>query len=176
MFKYLLLLIVIFCTIPVYAKTVLTGEVNYNIQSARQDLLQTTKKNFDAFIVAENITDKNNRENLKYCLKGNVELKDRVLAFFSDFTYAVMYNNDKYHVWYYSQNGRLIYTEEKDRLEYPYKFYKYSVSGGLVNMGVRVSESETFIYTPNGRLIAHWLKDKAFDEYGKVVMTRKYLK
>lgn len=174
MLKYFLLLIVIFCTIPVYGQTVLTGEVNYNFQSAREELLNTPYKKLDAFLVAKNITDKNNSENLKYCLKGNVELKDRTLAFFSDSTYAVMYHNDKYHVWYYSKDGKLIYTEEKDGLEYPYKSYKYSVSGRLINMGMRVSKDETFIYTPQGGLIAHWLKDKAYDEYGNVIMTRKY--
>ena len=85
-----------------------------------------------------------------------------------------MYNNDKYHVWYYSKDGRLIYAEEKDNLIYPYKSYKYTTSGRLINMGLRVSKGETFIYTPDGKLIAHWLKDKAYDENGNVVMTRKY--
>lgn len=46
-------------------------------------------------------------------MTGNVELKDRTLAFFSDSTYAVMYENDKYHVWYYTNSGNLIYAEEK---------------------------------------------------------------
>lgn len=174
MLKYFLLLIVIFFTIPVYGQTVLTGEVNYNIQSAKEELFNTPRKKLDSFLVAKNITDKNNIENLKYSLKGNVELKDRTLAFFSDSTYAVMYYSDMYHVWYYSKNGKLIYTEEKDALEYPYKSYKYTISGRLVNMGLRVSKDETFIYTPQGRLIAHWLKDKAYDEYGNVIMTRKY--
>ena len=174
MLKYFLLIIIIFSIIPVQAETILTGGVNYNVQSAREELLQTPQKKLDAFLVAKNITDKNNSENLKYFLKGNVELKDRILAFFSDSTYAVMYNNDKYHVWYYAKNGKLIYTEEKDGLEYPYKSYKYSTSGKLVNMGLRVSKEETFIYTPDGKLIAHWLRDKAFDEHGNVIMTRKY--
>ncbi len=107
-------------------------------------------------------------------LKGNIELKDRILAFFSDSSYAVMYKNDMYHVFYYSNDGKLIYTEEKDGLEYPYTSYKYNVSGRLVNVSLRISNDETYIYTPDGSLIAHWLGDKAFDEHGKVIMTRKY--
>ena len=174
MLKALLLITVIFMSFSVQAEPILTGGVDYNVQSARQELLQTPVKNPDSFLVAENLIDKNNCENIRHFFKGNVEIKDRTLAFFSDLTYAVMYNNDKYHVWYYSKDGRLIYAEEKDNLIYPYKSYKYTTSGRLINMGLRVSKGETFIYTPDGKLIAHWLKDKAYDENGNVVMTRKY--
>ena len=176
MIKYLLLFFVIFNYVtPVFSETLLTGGVNYNVQSARDEMLQNPIKKVDTCEVAKNIKDTNNFDNLKYSLKGNVELKDRVLAFFSDSTYAVMYNNNKYYVWYYSKNGELIYIEKKDGVEYPYKAYKYTPSGKLVNMSLRPSREETFIYSPDGKLIAHWLRDKAFDEYGNVLMTRKYL-
>ena len=116
MLKYFLLLIVIFFTIPVYGQTVLTGEVNYNIQSEKEELFNTPRKKLDSFLVAKNINDKNNIENLKYYLKGNVELKDRTLAFFSDSTYAVMYYSDMYHVWYYSKTENLFIRKKKTRL------------------------------------------------------------
>ncbi len=175
MVKYLLLFFVIFSLItPVCAETILTGGVNYNVQSAREELLLTPIKKTDPFAVAQNIKDVNNSDNLRYSLKGNVELKDRILAFFSDSTYAVMYNENQYYVWYYSKNGELIYFDKKDRLEYPYKSYKYTTSGKLVNMSLRPSKEETFIYSPDGKLIAHWFKDKAFDEYGNVLMKRRY--
>ncbi len=174
MLKKFLLTIAIFIVIPVQAETLLTGGIDYNVQSAREELMQNPAKALNPYLVAQNITDNNYQENSRYFLQGNVELKDRTLAFFSDSTYAVMYNNDRYHVWYYSNNGKLIYTEEKDSLDYPYKSYKYTISGRLVNMGLRVSKEETFIYTPDGKLIAHWLKDKAYNEQGKIIMTRKY--
>lgn len=41
-------------------------------------------------------------------------------------------------------------------------------------MGLRVSKAETFIYTPKGKLIAHWKGQYAYDENGKIIMTRRY--
>lgn len=41
-------------------------------------------------------------------------------------------------------------------------------------MGLRVSKGETFLYSPNGKLIAHWLGQYAYDEKGNIIMSRKY--
>ena len=176
MLKKLILFLVLFIMLPVNAQTILTGKVRYDVNSARRELLKNPLKKLNSQLVAKHLTDNENRENLEYVLQGNVELKDRTLAFFSDGTYAVMYDNDKYHVWYYSHDGKLIYAEEKDGIDYPYKSYKYTTMGELVNMGLRVSKEETFIYSPNGRLIAHWLKESAYDEDGNIIMQRKYSK
>lgn len=174
MIKKIILILFLFSILPSYSEAILTGGVDYNVNSARQELLQTPVKKLSAHLIAQNITDKNNQENLKYFLQGNVELKDRTLAFFSDSTYAVMYNEDKCHVWYYANSGKLIYTEVKNGLNYPYKSYKFNTAGKLINMGLRVSKGETFIYSPNGKLIAHWLGQYAYDEKGNIIMSRKY--
>ena len=121
MLKKLILFLVLFLILPVNAQTVLTGEVTYDVDSARKELLENPIKKLSPQLVAKYLTDSENRENLGYALQGNVELKDRTLAFFSDGTYAVMYDRDKYHVWYYSHEGKLIYAEEKTGLDYPYK-------------------------------------------------------
>ncbi len=176
MIKKLILFLVLFIILPVSAQTTLTGGIRYDVDSAREELLKNPLKKLNPQIVAKHLTDSENRENLEYVLQGNVELTDRTLAFFSDGTYAVMYDNDKYHVWYYSHDGKLIYAEEKDGIEYPYKSYKYTTMGELVNMGLRVSKEETFIYSPNGRLIAHWLRENAYDENDNIIMQRKYSK
>ena len=170
-----LLILMMLIALPCCAETFLTGGVDYNVNSAREELLKVPAKKLNPELVLQNITDKNNKENLSYALQGNVNLKDRTLAFFSDATYAVLYNEDKYHVWYYNQDGNLAYMEERTGLNYPYKSYKYTVSGGLVNMGMRVSKEETFIYNSQGRLIAHWLGTNAYDENGNIIMTRKYI-
>ena len=107
-------------------------------------------------------------------LKGKTELKDRILALFSDNSYAVMYKDDELHVWYYSANGQLTHYEIKDGTNYPYKSYKYNIDGKLINMGLRVSKGETFIFNPNGKLIAHWIKNNGYDEYGNIILKRKY--
>lgn len=168
----ILLILFILISLPAMAETVLTGGVRYNSESAREELLANKPQPPD--IKPEYTHDINYQDNIKYLMQGKVELKDRVLAFFSDSTYAVMYNADKLRVYYYSPRGNLIYTEVKNTDKYPYKTYKYDSIGRLVNMSFRVSDNETFIYTINGSLIAHWIGNYAYDNNGNIIMTRKY--
>ena len=162
-------------TLPCYAETVLTGGVDYTVQSARNELLNTPVQKLNSELVGANLKDKNFEENMKFALNGKINLQDRTLAFFNDESYAVLYNDDKYHVWYYDKLGNLTHAEERNGLSFPYKSYKYTVDGQLVNMGIRVSKEETFIYSPQGKLIAHWLGQNAYDEANNVIMTRKYI-
>ena len=80
------------------------------------------------------------------------------------------------HVWYYNKGGELINAEVKTGTKYPYKTYKYSPEGELVNMTLRVSLNETFIFSPIGKLIGHWVGQNCYDESGRIIMTRKVLK
>lgn len=171
--KKIILLLFLFLSLPVNA-AVLEGGIDYNVNSAREALLENSDKSIDVNIVMSHMRDTQHKENIHYISLGKIELKDRILAFFSDSTYAVMFNNDPLHVWYYGQNGNLLYAEKKDRVQYPYKSYKYTTSGRLVNMSLRVSKGETFIYSPDGKLIAHWIGANAYDESNRVIMTRKY--
>lgn len=71
-----------FSILPSYGETILTGGIDYNVNTAREELLNTPVKRFNPHTAALNITDKNNQENSSYFLQGNVKLKDRTLAFF----------------------------------------------------------------------------------------------
>ncbi len=119
------------------------------------------------------ISDINNSENRSMLLKGVTDLKDRTLARFSDGSYGVIYKNNPLNVFYYSPDGNLTHKEIKSSLDYPYKTYKYKVSGQLENVTTRLSEDETFIYSPNGKLLAHWVGKYCYDEYGRVIMIRE---
>ena len=65
--------------------------------------------------------------------------------------------------------------EIRDGLKYPFKAYKYAPTRELINMSLRVSKGETFIYTPQGELIAHWVGMYGYDAKGNVILTRKYV-
>lgn len=174
--RFLLILFIFTALIlPAQAEMLLTGEVEYTTDSARSELINSRPQKPDEKFVSIYLKDENYNENISALLKGSVELKDRTLAMFSDNSYAVMYHNDKLHVFYYAPNGDLTHYEIKDGIEYPYKSYKYDVEGKLVNMGLRVSKAETYIFSPNGKLIAHWVKENGYDENGQVIMRRKYL-
>jgi hypothetical protein len=159
----------------VFSETLLQGEIGYNVNSARDEVSTPIVKKLTIDLISQKLYDSEYGRNHSYLLNGNLELKDRTLALFSDLSYAVMYKADEYHVWYYTKSGMLMYAEEKDGLTYPYRSYKYDTSGNLINKGLRVSKAETFIFKPNGKLIAHWVGANGYDEVGNVIMTRKYL-
>ena len=172
--KYLLIVLILIFGISANAE-VLQGGVSYDVNSARNELLDGINYTIDSKYINGFYYDSEHDKNVGFILQGLTELKDRTLAYFSDGTYAVSKHDDPYHVYYYSGDGVLNYIEEKDGLNYPYKTYKYNTSKKLVNMSMRVSKGETFIYTKDGKLLAHWLKDKAYDESGNVIMKRKYV-
>lgn len=170
----LLILLVLYIALPANAQMLLTGEVEHSVTSFRNELSQFKPQQIDKKFLLIQIKDGNYIENISMLLKGNVELKDRILAKFSDNSYAVMYKNDEYHVWYYSSGGDLTHYEIKSNLTYPHKTYKYNTDNELINMSMRISKGETYIYTPSGKLIAHWIKNNGYDENGKLIMTRQY--
>ncbi|MBD5401214.1 hypothetical protein HDR58_00210 [bacterium] len=96
-----------------------------------------------------------------------------ISGYFSDGSYAVNYNTDPLKVFYYSKNRVLTHIEKRSSVEYPYNAYKYDINGNLINLSIRISEDETFIYEPKGQLIAHWVGQNCFDSLGNLIMTRE---
>lgn len=173
--KKIALLILVLIMLPAYGE-VLTGGVKYSVQDAKIELQNNRPAAIDYFLTQNNFIDKNHKENYSALLKGSTKLNDRILAIFSDGSYAVNYTNDLKHVWYYDKDGSLINAEERTSLEYPYGSYKYSPDGELINMSMRVSKEETFIFSPLGELLGHWIGENCYDENGNIVMTRKIMK
>lgn len=104
---------------------------------------------------------------------GVIELEDRTIAQFSDGSYGICYKDSPKEVLYYSKEGGLTHKEIKESLEYPYKAYKYKADGRLENVSLRVSETETYIYTPSGKLLAHWVGKNCYNAAGEIIMTRQ---
>ena len=173
--KKLFVIFLLFFMLPANA-AVLTGEVEYSVNDARVELQNNRPSSLDFLFTKNNFIDDNYAQNYSALLKGITKLKDRTLAIFSDGSYGIIYNNDPMHVWYYNKGGELINAEVKTGTKYPYKTYKYSPEGELVNMTLRVSLNETFIFSPIGKLIGHWVGQNCYDESGRIIMTRKVLK
>lgn len=170
-------IIVIFLTcfltcLPVYSK-IITGGVEVSVEDARGEVLSGERETLNQQKIINNFKDPKFNENQSMLLKGITELNDRKLAKFSDGSYAVMYYDDRKNTYYYSSDGTLTHNEIRTGTEYPYKAYKYSTNGELVNMSLKVSEKETFIFTPKGKLLAHWLGEYCYDEDKNIIMTRK---
>ncbi len=172
--RILLTIIFILCFIPNATANILTGGIEYNTNSARAYLLYSEKQTVPEKLLSQNLIDLNRNENITTLLKGSTQLNDRTLAYFSDGSYAVTYNNNPKYVWYYARSGILTHSEVKETFTYPYKTYKYNPDKSLENMSLRVSKEETYIFSPKGKLLAHWLGPNCYDENGNIVMTREY--
>lgn len=171
--KFLIIILsLITIWLPAYSK-IITGGVEMTVEDARGELLSGNKETLNKQNIINNFKDPKYEENQAMLLKGITELKDRKLGKFSDGSYAVMYYNDRKNTYYYSQDGTLTHNETRTGIEYPYRAYKYSTNGKLVNMSLKVSEYETFIFTPSGKLIAHWQGENCYDEDNNIIMTRK---
>lgn len=166
--RFFIILFAIFLSCQLSNAQIITGEVEYNTE------YQLERLNFKE--LRNKFFDSNNIENLNYLLNGITELKDRKLAKFSDGSYAVQYYDNPLFAWYYSSNGKLINYTRKDNSNYPCKFTKFKPDGNIVNSGIRISEQESFIYSPEGKLLAHWLGDKCYDKDRNLIMTRKIMK
>ena len=157
--KIILFLFIFLFELSAYADP-LQGNITYDIkQTAPKSSSNIPYEKFE-----KNYCDKDYNENYNYLLSGKTELKDRTLALFSDGTYAVQNHEDLYNVYYYDGNGVLTHIEHKESLNYPYKSKKYDVNGKIVNTTLRISKEETYIYSKDGNLLAHWLKNNAYDE------------
>lgn len=171
--KYFLILFAFYiCILPVNSQ-IITGGVEYDEQSAQQEILNSPIQTLNSSLINPNLFDKNRQENLRSLLNGNVDLKDRTLASFSDGTYGVIYKNNPTNVWYYTNSGNLMHFEVKTSLSYPYRTYKYAPNSKLVNMSLRISDKESYIFDKQGNMIAHWLGRNCYNSKGEIIMRRK---
>ena len=153
---------------------IITGEVEYNAEGVRDVVFREPIKPLSFENIRNNLIDSNLTENLFCLLQNKTELNDRKIAKFSDGTYGVMYYNDPLYTWYYQTNGRLISFTYKESEQFPAKITRYKADGSVINTGLKISEQESYIFSPNGKLIAHWQGNLCFDENNNVIMQRKY--
>ena len=157
--RLLLLIFLLFLSLSVHAQ-IITGEVEFNADIARGEVFSKPIEKISFDRIRNRFYDSDNIENLNYLFQGITELKDRKLAKYS---------------WYYSSSGKLINFTQKDSVSYPCRITKYKPDGSVTNMGYRVSDKESFLFSPNGKLLAHWLGNNCYDEYNHIIMTRKIM-
>ena len=173
--QFILILSFLFFLMPVQAQ-IITGEIEYNTDLAREETFSKPLEKISFDKIYPRFYDSKNIENLNYLLQGITELKDRKLAKFSDGSYGIQYYDDPMFSWYYSQNGKLINFTQKDSESYPHRVTKFKPDGSIANTGYRVSERESFLFTADGKLLAHWLGNNCYDENNNIIMTRKVVK
>lgn len=182
--KFILLLIIFFCTINTgLAETLLQGGVVYTVEAARKLAFDGLDLKLDKQAIKPYLYDENNEENRK-AIKDNTQPKGRYIMGFETAKnlvkgYVVVYDDKPQYAYYYSNGGYLVAIDvdnkQKDGI-YPYKIGKYSaLTGNLISIALYVSEDEQFAYTKNGKLKAHWIGDTGYNANGKPIAKRKVL-
>lgn len=169
--KFAIILIILLLSYPVKAE-IITGEVEYRENVEQYGILAPSNRTINRGLETK-LFDNQYSENKNYILEGITELKDRKLAKFDDGSYGIQFYDDPLFSWYYSSNGKLISFTKRDSLTYPCKFTKFLPDGNVANIGYRVSEKESFIYSPSGKLVAHWIENNCYDKNNNLIMTRK---
>ena len=172
--RFIIIIFSLFFILPAQAQ-IITGEVEYNADIAREETFSKPVEKVSFSRIRNRFYDSDNIENLNNLLQGITELKDRKLAKFSDGSYGIQYYDDPMYSWYYSSNGKLISFIQKDSLDYPCRITKFKPDGNIANTGYRVSERESYIFAPDGKLLAHWLGNNCYDENNNLIMTRKIM-
>ena len=172
--KKLILIFALFIFMLPCQSTVITGEVKYDYELAREETLKKPLTPVSFEFIRLHLIDKNREENLENIKLGITQTQNRKLATFSDGGYGVEYFDDPEFAWFYDFGGRLTSFTQKDSLIYPCRTTRYKPDGSVANVGLKISDRESFIYNTDGKLIAHWLGEVCFDEMNNVVMKREY--
>lgn len=171
--RFVLPVLIFFISLSCEAK-IITGEVEYNAEKAQEAVFECPLQPISFDVIRNKFIDANLEENLNAISLGVQELSDRRVVDFSDGSYGVSYYEDPLYSWYY-KGGRLINFTQKSSESYPCKITKYKSDGTVSNAGYKVSENESFIFSTDGRLMAHWKGKFCYDENDNIIMVRKNL-
>lgn len=150
------------------------------ITELREKLFQNVEYKIDKQQFEEHKKDKNKKEN-KLAIKYKMQkIDDRKLAAFFVFKkilymYAIQYESDKKHAYYYDALGNIRYIDIYDKPydEYPNISRQYNSKGKLESISYNLSEYDQYVFEDNGEFYGRWYKDKCYDKKAKVIMTRK---
>lgn len=171
--KKCLFILLIFCLInPISYAKIITGEIEYNNEIAKQEVFAESPAQINFEKIRLHLIDQNRVENLNAIYEGKKELNGRILAHYSDGNYGIHYLDDAQYSWFYSPQGRLTSFTHKETLTYPSKVVRYKPDGTISNLGLKISDNESYIYSTNGKLLAHWVGNLCYDENNNIIMTR----
>ena len=160
-----------FWVLPVYSFT-LKGGVTFTVESARKEAFADVEYSLPKNIIDANRIDPNFEDNKVLIKNGVKETGDRFITYYSDNSYSIVYKKNLYYVFYYDKNGKLETIEKRNSLIFPVKCYVYNLTGGLDSISLYLSAKETYIFSVDGQLYAHWIGNKAYNKNGQIISER----
>ena len=169
--KVINIALILILSLPLCGYT-LKGGVTYTVEQARKEAFADVEYRLPQSIINAHLKDPNYEENMKAKGKGYIDMGDRYIGFFSSSVYGVLYKKNQYYEYYYYPNGKLKMIAMKTGLTYPAKNLKYDVNGELKAVTLFISKKESYIFTPEGKLVSHWIDNKCYDLNGKLIIER----
>ena len=173
--KFILFLFVLSLFCASVNAAFVTGGVEYNEEIAQKEVFSTPLIPISENIINSHLVDSQCKLHISLQKEKKKDFFNRQVALFSDNTYGIIYKDDPLYSWYYDFNGKLISFTKKSSEEFPAKFTKYGKNGYVINTGIKISKQESYVFSPNGKLIAHWKGNLCFDGNGNVIMIRKLI-
>lgn len=179
--KKLLFILSIFLIMSAFCDEILKGSIS--VSCAREKAFAGISKTIPADEIRKYKYDLYHYLNLNYIKENKLLIqngyKDRILVPFYTkrgrlVAYGVQYKDDPDKKLYYTLGDRLI-KYEKDTSKkgvFPYKTAAYDINGNLVNISLYISQTESFVFNKNEKLLAHWVNDECYNEKGKLRATR----
>jgi hypothetical protein len=155
-------------------EAVLKAGVSYSVDDARQESFHDLPTDVDPSVYGKR--DPNFKDHFEARLDESRYMKDRVLTYFNNGSYAV-YRKGAYECFYYTYEGQLfkvgVSNKPRGMNLFPNRDVVYDAkTGKMTSVGLFVARGESFVFHPDGSLIAHWQQNQATDESGSVILTR----
>ena len=166
--KVVYTVLILFLTLPLCGYT-LKGGVTFTVEQARKEAFDDVQYRLPQSIINAHLKDPNYKENINAKGKGQFDLGDRKIAYFSDGGYGLVYSSNPFYEYYYSPKGNLEMIGKRSRLYYPTKSYKYNINGKLNSIILYINQNESYVFLPSGMLSAHWVGNKCYDLNGNLV-------
>jgi hypothetical protein len=147
----------------------------WTVESAKEEAFREVPLSADVSGYPD--TDPNFGDNKNVRDKGGGRVNGRLITVFPDGGYCVK-NPEQTERHYYLESGQLQAVQFIRDL----KAYKYAANpaqkdlmGKLITVSIQVAEGESFVFSTDGVLIAHWVKENCFRADGSSCGTRKKL-
>ncbi len=163
--------LILILSLPLCGYT-LKGGVTYTVEQARKEAFADVEYRLPQSIIKAHLKDPDYEENMKANSKGIIDLGNRLVTYFSDGGYGVLYKKNQYFEYYYYADGKLEMIGKRTSTSYPAKSYKYDTKGKLQSVILYVKKGESYSFTPSGQLSAHWIGNKCYDLNGKLIIER----
>lgn len=153
----------------------LQGRITYSEQSARIEAFKDLARKIPKEMFSDYLKDKYYKENYKNIKNKNFyienEPKRNLYPFYvlnTLIVYCVEYENDINKKYYYNALGRLVKFEINDYSgHYPYRAIAYDKNGNVINIVFVPSETESFVFDRNEKLLGHWLDNDFYNQKDK---------